>query len=55
MSKLKMIEGVVQDYTIVLSTRDYRHLGQISKLKNVNHNEHLNNASELSFTINKSP
>lgn len=53
MSKLRIIEGVVQDYTIVLSTRDYKHLGQIIKLKNVNHNENLNSASEFSFTVNK--
>lgn len=53
MSKLNLIEGIVQDYTLVLSTRDYRHLGQISKFNAVNCNFNLNSANELSFTIYK--
>lgn len=53
MDKLKFVNGLVQDYTVVLSTRDYRHLGQLGKLKNVNSVGNLSSASEFSFSISK--
>lgn len=53
MNKLNFIEGLVQDYTIVLSTRSYKHLGQISKFKTVNSIQKLNSANEISFTVYK--
>jgi len=53
MSKIKFKNGKVEDYTIVLSTRDYRHLGQLTGVKGVNYVGNLNSANELSFTICK--
>lgn len=53
MAKLDFKNGVVKDYTIVLSTRDFRHLGQITGVKNVVNVNNLNSANELSFTICK--
>ena len=55
MAKLNIKNGRIEDYTIVLSTRDYRHLGQITGIKseNVESGNHLNSANELSFTIMK--
>lgn len=53
MARLKFKNGIVKDYTIILSTRDYRHLGQLTGLKAVNNVHNLNSANELSFTICK--
>ncbi len=50
---LKIINNTVQDYTIVLSSRDLRHLGQINGISNVNLTKNLNSADELSFTVSK--
>lgn len=50
---LKVIHNMIQDYTIVLSSRDLRHLGQITGIQNVNLNKNLNSADEISFTISK--
>lgn len=55
MSILKSNYGIVDDYTIVLSTRDYRHLGQISGIQpeSINVVRNLNSAHEISFTVYK--
>ena len=53
MDRLKKINQLIQDYTIVLCTRDYRRLGQLSKLKNINNKENLNSACEFYFSIYK--
>lgn len=53
MAKLVFKNGIVEDYTIVLSTRDFRHLGQITGIRSVNNVNNLNSANELSFTICK--
>lgn len=55
MQKLNFINGQIEDYTIVLSTRDYRHLGQIAGVKkeNVQVNCSLNGANEISFAVYK--
>ena len=55
MAKLNIKNGRIEDYTIVLSTRSYKHLGQITGIKSdaVQCNNHLNSANELSFTITK--
>ena len=53
MARLVLKNGRVKDYTIVLSTRDYRHLGQISKFKAVHSSFNMNSANEMSFTIYK--
>lgn len=55
MAKLNIKNGRIEDYTIVLSTRDYRHLGQITGIKSdtIQCGNHLSSANELSFTIVK--
>ena len=53
MAKLKFNNGVVEDYTIVLSTRDYRHLGQLTGVKSVHYSANLNSPNELSFSLMK--
>ena len=54
MDNLKKYESI-NDYTIVLCTRDYRKLGQISEIKcdSINFTEHLNSANEFSFAVYK--
>lgn len=54
MSKVKFKNGRVGDYTIVLSTRDKRHLGQLYGLKGVTYSGNMNGANEMSFTVYKS-
>lgn len=53
MAKLVFKNGVVEDYTIVLCTRDKRMLGQLTGLKGVNYKGNLNSAHEMSFSISK--
>lgn len=55
MAKINFNNGRVEDYTIVLATRDYRHLGQLTGIKSdsVQSKTHLNSANELSFSIYK--
>lgn len=53
MAKIKFKNGRVEDYTIVLSTRDKRHLGQLYGLKSVTYSGNMNNANEMSFTVYK--
>lgn len=53
MARLKLKNGHVEDYTIVLSTRDFRHLGQLTGITETNNANHLNSANELSFNIYK--
>ena len=54
MIKLNFKNGIVEDYTIVLSTRDYRHLGQLCLLKDANYTRNLNSANEIHFSLTKS-
>lgn len=55
MSKIRFKNGHIEDYTIVLSTRDYRHLGQLTGIKSesIQYNGNLNSANEFSFTLCK--
>lgn len=53
MAKLKIINGNVEDYTIVLSTRDKRHLGQLYGVKGVVSSCKMNAANEMSFYVYK--
>ena len=53
MAKIRFKNNKVEDYTIVLSTRDKRHLGQLHGLKSVRHAENMNSANEMSFSIYK--
>ena len=55
MAKINFKNGLVEDYTIILSTRDHRHLGQITGIKseNVQSVNNLNSANEMSFSIYK--
>lgn len=53
MGKLRFVENRVEDYTIVLSTRDQRHLGQLSPVKGVVSACKMNAANEISFSVYK--
>lgn len=53
MAKLRLINNRVEDYTIVLSTRDKRHLGQIYGVKGVVSSCKMNAANEISFSVYK--
>ena len=53
MAKIKFVNGIVEDYTIVLSTRDKRHLGQLYGMEGINFHGALKTANEISFTIKK--
>ena len=44
---LKVVNNCVQDYTIVLSSRDLRHLGQITGIQSVNLSKNLNSSDEI--------
>ena len=55
MAKINFKNGRIEDYTIVLSTRDYRHLGQLTGIKseNIQNSNHLSSANEMSFSLYK--
>ena len=53
MAGLRFKNGKVEDLTIVLSTRDYQHLGQLTGVKNVHYAVSENAPNELSFTLTK--
>ena len=53
MDRIVFKNGIVEDYTIVLASRDLRKLGQITGVENVRFKNNLNSASELSFTVSK--
>lgn len=53
MAGLLFKDGKVQDLTLVLSTRDYQHLGQLTGVKNVHYAVSENAPNELSFTVTK--
>lgn len=43
----------MKQYTVVLSTRNYTHLGEIGTIENVNIRKNLNSADEFSFVVKK--
>ena len=53
MAKIRFKNNKVEDYTIVLSTRDKRHLGQLNGIKGVVHSANMNSANEMSFSVYK--
>ena len=53
MGKLKLVNGKVEDYTIVLATKELSHLGQLTGVTNITSVENLNAANEFSFTVHK--
>lgn len=53
MAGLLFKDGKVQDLTLVLSTRDYQHLGQLTGVKSVHYAVSENAPNELSFTVIK--
>lgn len=53
MTRVKFKNGRVEDYTIVLSTRDKRHLGHLYGIKGVTYSGNMNGANEMSFSIYK--
>lgn len=53
MIDLSFDNGTVEQFTLVLSQRDYTHLGQISNIKGLKFKANLNGANELSFDVYK--
>ena len=53
MVNLSFDNGTVEQFTIVLSQRDYTHLGQLSNIRNLKFGGHLNAADEISFEVCK--
>lgn len=53
MINLSFDNGTVEQFTLVLSQRDYTHLGQISNIKGIKFKANLNGANELSFDVYK--
>lgn len=55
MGKLNIRNNRVEDYTIILSTRDHRYLGQLNGIQSdsVNLTKNLNSANVMSFTLYK--
>lgn len=55
MGKVNIKNGRFEDYTIILSTRDHRHLGQISGIQSesINGTFNLNSADNFTFTVSK--
>ena len=45
--------GTVEPFTILLSTRDHRHLGEILNIKNMQYTNYLNSAPKICFTVFK--
>lgn len=46
-------EGFMEDYTLILSTPDHRHIGQLGNADEININLNMTGADELSFTYHK--
>lgn len=53
MIDLSFDNGTVEQFTLVLSSRDYTKLGQLSNVRNLKFTENLNSANEISFEICK--
>lgn len=53
MAHLSINNGFVQDYTIVLASKNLRKLGQITGFKNVSNSNNLNSANEFAFSVYK--
>ena len=53
MSRFKINNKQLQPYTVILSTRDYRHIGQLTGARNMHCAMNDNSAHEFSFNIDK--
>lgn len=53
MARLEFENGKVKDFTLVLCTRDYRKLGQLTGIKNVRYTANINSPNEISFSLTK--
>lgn len=53
MARIKFKNQRPKDLTLVLCTRDYRRLGQLTGVTNVHYKDYENSANELSFTLTK--
>ena len=53
MIDLSFDNGTVEQFTLVLSQRDYTHLGQISNVEHLKFSGNLNAANEFSFEVHK--
>ena len=53
MTNLSFDNGTVEQFTLVLSQRDFTHLGQISNVDKIKFTANMNAADELSFVVYK--
>lgn len=53
MERIVFKDGIVEEYTIVLASRDQRKLGQLTGVENIRYKNNLDSASEFSFTVTK--
>ena len=53
MIDLSFDNGTIEQFTLVLSSRDQNKLGQLSNVRNVRFTGKLNGADELSFEVCK--
>ena len=50
---IKFNNGIVERFTLVLSTRNFSHLGALCNVSDLNYIDNMNSANEISFTVNK--
>ena len=50
---IKFNNGIVERFTLVLSTRNFKHLGALCNVSDLNYVDNMNTANEISFTVNK--
>jgi hypothetical protein len=48
---VKFKDGKAEEFTIVLCTRDYRRLGQLTGITNLHYASHDNSPNEISFSL----
>lgn len=53
MSRLQIINGKPQEFTIVLANNRYEHLGSLTGIEHVKYIQNVNGADEISFTVHK--
>lgn len=51
--KINVDNGTAERFTIILSSRDHRHFGEIINVTELNFKKYLNSADELSFKVTK--
>lgn len=51
--KINIDNGTAESFTIILSSRDHRHFGEITNVSELKYVSYLNKADELSFNVNR--